>query len=483
MSVLEEDHYELWIGGKRAHSHGRQVATVTDPYTGKTAATVEQAASDDVARAVASAVDAFRVHRLEPGHVRANWLRSVARAIEEHAQQLQTTLVRTTGKPRRAAAAELRRSAAVARLCAEEIVRFGGETLPIDGVPGGEDRWSLTFREPYGVAALITPFNAPVNLLMQKLAPALAVGNAGIIKPSPQGSPVTSQLVELIAGCLPGGLVNVVHGGPGIALELVSDPGVAVVSVTGGTAAGRSILERAGVKPVFLELGSNSPNIVLNDADLDDAASRIAAAAFEASGQQCISAQRIFVHADVYETFAGKIASAAAGLVVGDPSDDATDIGPVVHDGAAARVCQMISDAEQRGATVLVDGRTHTDGNPRLLGPTLLTHVPEAAALWHEEVFGPVAVLASVDNLSTAITEANRVQGMLQASCFTRSLRAAALAARDLRAGSVWINEPTRFRLDVYPFGGFGQSGVGREGIRYAMDEFSQIKHVGIRAL
>lgn len=472
-----------WINGCETHQPQREAVTVTDPYHGNAAAELEQASHDDVARAVSASRAAFHAHRGQPGHVRAGWLRAAAAAIEARRGELAATLVRTIGKPQRAAAAEVGRGAAVFRLAAEEIVRFGGETIPIDGVPGGEDRWSLTFPEPHGVAALVTPFNAPVNLLAQKLAPALAVGNAAVIKPSPEGGPVTNQLAAILDECLPPGLVTVLHGGAETVQELAARPEVDAVSLTGGVEAGQAVLARAGVKPVLLELGSNSPNVVAADADLDDAASRIAAAAFGASGQQCISAQRVYAQTEVFDEFAKRFTDAARGLAVGDPADETTALGPLVHDRAASRVQDLIDDAEHRGATLLLDGRPSDGANPRLLGPTVLTDVPDGAALLDQEAFGPVAVLARAGNLDDAITAANQVGGMLQAACFTRDLTTATRAARDLQAGSVWINEPTRFRLDIYPFGGTGTSGVGREGIRYAMQAFSHLKHVGIRAL
>lgn len=473
----------LWINGEQDCRREREYTTVTDPYHGCPVADVEHASSEDVTRAVAAARYAFQTQWGKPGHARAGWLHAAAQAVEEHSEQLTETLVRTLGKPRRAAAGEVTRGAAVFRLAAEEIVRFGGETIPVDGVAGGEDRWSLTFHEPHGVAALVTPFNAPVNLLAQKLAPALAVGNAAVVKPSPEAGPVTNQLASVLTGSLPEGMVNVIHGGAEVVLDLVSRPEVDVVSLTGGVEAGRSVLARAGVKPVFLELGSNSPNIVASDADLADAATRIAAAAFGASGQQCISAQRVFVQTNVFDSFADQITAAARRLIVGDPADPETVVGPVVHDRATERIQGMVRDAEERGAKVLLDGRPAGDSNPRLVGPTLLSDVPDGAAVLNEEVFGPVAVLARVHTFEEAITASNQVGGMLQAACFTRDLSAATRAARQIRAGSVWINEPTRFRLDVYPFGGTGTSGVGREGIRYAMEAFSHTKHVGIRPL
>lgn len=454
---------------------------VLDPWTGAQVWSRDPSSPDEIEAAISAADAEFIRWRARPAWERAAALRASADAIAAAADDLVGLLVRTIGKPRRAAKTEVRRTADMLRMCSESAAQLSGETLPVDSTPGGEGHWSVTFREPYGVAALITPFNAPLNLLMQKLAPALAAGNSAVVKPSREGAAVTEELVRLIAAELPDDLVQLVHGGPQEALSVVADERVRVVSLTGGTVAGQAVLAAAGIKPVHLELGSNSPNIVLADADVSRAAAQIARAGFEASGQQCISAQRVLVADTIKDQFVSELVAAASAMTVGDPSAEETDIGPVVHSSSAHRIVDMIADAEQRGAHVALDGRSFATSNVRLLGPTILVDPPSAAAVMCSEAFGPVVAVVSVADLDEAITVANSVPGLLQASCFTGDLSAAVRAAHDLWAGSVWINETTRFRLDVHPFGGTGTSGLGREGLRYAMEAFTQIKHVGIR--
>lgn len=471
------EHWGLWLGAGENVTGDRETAPVINPFNGLELAWVEQASGEDVDQAVMIASEAAEKARVYPSHERAVWLKSAARAMEERRAELVDTLVYTLGKPRRASQGEATRGPALLRMCAEEIARMSGECLPLDAVPGGEGLWSLTRHEPYGVAAVITPFNAPINLLLQKIAPALATGNSVIIKPSPEGAVVTNQLAEIIAPCFPEGMITVLHGGGDVAGWLVEHPKVNVVSLTGGTSAGRSVIERAGIKPVKLELGSNSPNLVLPGADINYAAQRISSAAFAASGQQCISAQRIIVHEEIYQEFVSRFLEASESLVVGDPNDEATDIGPMIHATAATRVGKMIHDAISKNATVLLDGRTED----LLLGPTVLADLDPNSRLLQQEAFGPVAVLIRVRSTQGAIEVANNVPGMLQASCFTSDLETMMQVSESIHAGSVWINEPTRFRLDVHPFGGYGSSGIGREGVRWAMEELSQIKHIGIR--
>jgi acyl-CoA reductase-like NAD-dependent aldehyde dehydrogenase len=262
----------------------------------------------------------------------------------------------------------------------------------------------------------------------------------------------------------------------------VASPRVSVVSLTGGIVAGKAVLQSAGIKPVHLELGSNSPNIVLDDADLAVAAAKISRAAFEASGQQCISAQRILVQETVWDEFLAALKAATLELVAGDPSDASTDLGPVVHARAAKRHRELIAAAEASGAELVVDGRDADADHPLLLGPTLIAKAGLDSAVMCEEAFGPIAVVEPVASLEEAITIANSTGGLLQSACFTNDLSRSLQAVRGIEAGSVWINEATRTRYDIYPFGGTGESGLGREGIRYAMEGFSQLKHVGIRA-
>jgi len=466
-----------WIDGAADGSPARSTLTSRSPFDGRALAEVEQAEREDVDRAVAVADRAWRTHRRAPGHDRAAWLRRAADLVEEASAGIVDALVGLVGKPRRLSAFEVSRGVALLRQCAEEISRLHGENLALDGVPGGDGRWGLTRREPYGVVAAITPFNAPVNLMLQKVAPALAMGNAVIVKPAPEAAVVALQLAEAMSGAVPAGLLAVLPGGPDVALHLVSRPAVRAVSLTGGVAAGEAVRAAAGIKPVYLELGANSPNIVCADADLERAAVEIAGAAFGASGQQCISAQRVIVERPVVDTFVELFAAAAAALVVGDPTDAATDIGPLVDERAAERVRRHLDDAEARGGKLVLDGRAED----LCFGPSIVRDVPADALVLQQEVFGPVAAVVAVDSVDDAIEAANASDLGLQASCFTSDLATAMRVAEELEAGSVWINEPTRFRLDTYPFGGYGNSGIGREGVRYAMEAFSQVKFIGLR--
>jgi small GTP-binding protein len=284
-------------------------------------------------------------------------------------------------------------------------------------------------------------------------------------------------VAEVLTAHLPPGLLTVLPGGVDVAQRLVAHPGVGAVSLTGGVAAGEAVLAAAGVKPVLLELGSNAANLVCADADLDDAAQRIAVAAFGASGQQCISAQRIIVERPAVEAFTERFVAAAEKLTVGDPRDAKTDIGPLVHERRKAGVLRFIEDAEERGAKLVLDGRA----DDLMFGPTVITDAPAETLICRDEVFGPVAVVIAADDVDHAIELANDSRFGLQAACFTRDLGTAMRVAEDLRSGAVWINESTRFRLDTYPFGGYGQSGIGREGVRYAMEALTYLKFVGLR--
>ncbi|MGB6539080.1 MAG: aldehyde dehydrogenase family protein, partial [Xanthobacteraceae bacterium] len=276
---------------------------------------------------------------------------------------------------------------------------------------------------------------------------------------------------------VPDGLFNVVPGGRETAKLLVSHRLVAAVSVTGSTAAGNELARAAGAKKFVGELGSNAANIVCADADLADAATRIAGAGFEASGQQCISAQRVIVERAVYERFLEQFIAAAKKLKVGDPRDDATDIGPMVSSAAADRVEAMIADAVAKGGKLVLK----PERRGAILGPAIVAEAPAAARLMSEEAFGPVVVVQPVANVDEALTLANASEFGLQGACFTKSLDTAFKVSRGLNVGSLWINDASRFRLDTYPFGGVGASGFGREGVRYAMEELSQWKFTGMR--
>lgn len=452
--------------------------TVIDPWTQAVAFEVQRCGTEGVERAAKSARSAFRASARAPAHQRASWLVAAARALEGERDNIVEMTISHIGKPRRAAEMEVKRSIAFIQACAQHIHSVGGEVLPLDAVPAGKGLFGFTRRVPYGVVAAITPFNAPSNLLVQKVAPALVTGNAVIIKPSLEGTQIADAIVRaFVQGGVPEGLVQMVRGEREEALALAANPDVDVVTLTGGTAAGDALARAAGAKRFLGELGGNSANIVAEDADLEDAVARLIPSSFEASGQQCISTQRIIVDALIFNQFIDRFLEASRRLKLGDPKLSETDLGPVVNARAAARITSMLEDARALGCTVVSAG----EAAGCVIPPTIVIDPPATARLVREEVFGPVVVIMRADSLNHALEIANECEFALQASCFTTSLESAMRVSEELRAGSVWINEASRFRLDNYPFGGVGRSGVGREGLPYALEEYTQPKFTGIR--
>ncbi|MGH7087622.1 MAG: aldehyde dehydrogenase family protein [Stellaceae bacterium] len=465
-----------WVGGTIRADAPR--SPLVCPIDESVAGALVESDATIVAAAVEHSHAAFRKHAHATTAKRIEWLLAMAEAMDKIEGELVRSLVRFIGKPRRAATFEAKRVGIFLRACAAQVPHLSGEALPLDVTAAGANRFGFTTRVPYGVVAAITPFNGPANLLIQKVAPAVAVGNAVVVKPSPPGTEVALLMAEAAkTGGLPDGLFNVVPGGRDTAALLVAHPLVAAVTVTGSTAAGDRLARAAGAKKFVGELGSNAANIVCADADLADAATRIASAAFEASGQQCISAQRVIVEQAVFDRFLELFVAAARKLKVGDPEDPATDVGPMVSSAAAIRVVEMIDDAIAKGAKPVL----RPERNGAVLGPAIVADAPPTARLMREEAFGPVVVVQPVADVDAALALANASEYGLQGACFTASLQTAFKVSRELRVGSLWINDGSRFRLDTYPFGGVGASGFGREGVRYAMEEMSQWKFTGIR--
>ena len=465
-----------WIGG--AAKFDAPFSALVCPIDDRVESEIIESDAKVIDAAVRHAHAAFLKHRDATVAKRVAWLNAAADAIDRIESELVRSLIRFIGKPRRAATFEAKRVGAFIRACAAQLPHLAGEVLPLDAAAAGVGRFGFTTRVPYGVIAAVTPFNGPANLLIQKVAPALAVGNAIVVKPSPPGTEVALLLAQAMkeAG-IPDGLYNVVPGGREAARLLAAHALVALVTVTGSTAAGNELARAAGAKKFVGELGSNAANIVCADADLADAATRIAGAAFEASGQQCISAQRVIVERPVFDRFLDLFVAAANKLKVGDPEDAATDVGPMVSVAAADRVAQMIDDAVSKGGKLVLKPQRHG----AVLGPAIVANAPPEARLMREEAFGPVVVVQSVADVDAALELANSSEFGLQGACFTASLETAFKVSRKLRVGSLWINDASRFRLDSYPFGGVGASGFGREGVRYAMEELSQWKFTGMR--
>ncbi|WP_171973573.1 aldehyde dehydrogenase family protein [Acuticoccus yangtzensis] len=450
--------------------------TLVRPSDGAVIGELVEAGASGVDAAVAAAKATFLAHRRATVADRAGWLRAAAAALNADADAIADLISDDIGKPIRAAKFEAGRGGAFLEATANALTQMGGETLPVDAVPNGRAHFGFTRRVPFGVVGAITPFNAPINLLVQKVAPALAAGNAVVVKPAPGGTRAALRAARaFVAAGVPAGLFNVVTGDRETALALAAHEDVAMVSFTGATAAGEAIARAAGAKKFAAELGSNAANLVFADADVGAAAAKIAGAAFEASGQQCISAQRILVERPVFDAFAEKFVAAAHRLKVGDAADPATDVGPMVHAAAADRVMAMAEGAVAAGARALM----MPERTGCIVSPGIFAEVPATAALWRDEVFGPLALLAPFDTLDEAIAMANDSPFGLQGAAFTASLATAMRLSEEFEVGSLWINEASRFRLDMYPFGGMKKSGVGREGVRYAIEEMSQVRFTG----
>ena len=467
-----------FVGGKLvAADHAADGLDLIAPQSGQSIARIAESGKAGVDRAVAAASVAFAANRKQPTHQRIAWLNAAAGALRKAGDDIASLICEDVGKPIRMARFEVKRGAEFLELTAAALTQLGGETLPLDITAPGTGHIGFVRHVPYGVVAGITPFNAPVNLLVQKIAPAIAAGNAIVAKPALAGTRAALRLAQLFhdAGW-PRDLFSVVTGDRETALALASHRDVRAVSFTGGTVAGDALARAAGAKKFVAELGSNAANIVMADADIETAAKKIASAAFEASGQQCISAQRILVARPVFDDFLRHFATAAQALKVGNAEDPTTDIGPMVSKASATRVMAMCEDALAKGARFILQPR-QTEAT---ISPGILTGVPTDARLWCEEVFGPLALVTAFEDIDDALRMANDSEFGLQGAVFTRDLGTALRFSDDFDVGALWVNEATRFRLDNYPFGGMKRSGVGREGVRYAIEEFSQIKFTGI---
>lgn len=468
--------YAAFIDGKMADGADSAFDLVT-PQDGKTIGRIAESGTPVVDKAVRAAAAAFAANRKQPTHQRMSWLKAAAAMLTANADEIAATICADVGKPMRMAKFEVRRGVEFLEATAAALSQLGGETLPLDVTATGAGHFGFVRHVPYGVVAGITPFNAPVNLLVQKLAPAIAAGNAIVVKPAPAGTRTALLLARIFEeGGWPQNLYTVVTGDKAAAAALASHELVRAVSFTGSTSGGEALARAAGAKKFLAELGSNAANIVLADADVATAAKKIAAAAFEASGQQCISAQRILVAHNRLDAFLEAFVSAAKGLNVGAAADTKTDVGPMVSLASAERVMAMCADAIAKGGRYALEPKR--DG--ATVSPGIVVDISKDARLWHEEVFGPIAIVTPFASEDEALALANDSPFGLQGSVFTRDLRAAMRFSEDFEVGALWINEATRFRLDIYPFGGVKSSGVGREGVRYAIEEMSQLKFTGI---
>jgi acyl-CoA reductase-like NAD-dependent aldehyde dehydrogenase len=446
-------------------------ATIRAPFDGTPVGTHPLGSAADMDAAVAANADAAEACRRMPAFERAACLRRVGEGITGRREEFATTLAREAGKPIGQARLEIDRAIFVFLDGAEEATRIGGEVLPLDVVPAGTARIGLTRRFPLSPIAAITPFNFPVLLAAHKVAPAMACGASLTLKPPPQDPLTTEMLGEVVAASgYPAGGVNVVPCDLPVAQQLVRDERVRMISFTGSAKAGWAIRAQAGTKRVALELGGNAGVIIEPDADLDRAVDRCAVGGYAYAGQSCISVQRILVHQDVYEEFLGRFVVRVGNLKTGDPLDPANEVGPMIDEAAARRAEAWIAAAVRDGARIEVGGRR----NGSVLEPTVLTRTKPEQQVNCEEVFAPLTTVTPYPNFAEALEVLNATSFGLQAGIFTRDVRRLMQAWDNLDVGGVMGNDIPGFRVDRMPYGGAKASGLGREGVRYAIQEMTE---------
>jgi acyl-CoA reductase-like NAD-dependent aldehyde dehydrogenase len=467
---------QLYLDGQ--WTPGRAEVEVRSPFDQAIVGSYSVADTSQVERATAAAQRSLFAG-LAP-HRRAEILDATREIVERRAEDFALSISLEAGKPIRAARVEAGRALQTLRLAADEARRMPGESVALDGFASGAGLIGLTLPEPLGVVAAITPFNFPMNLVLHKVAPAIAAGCPVVLKPSERTPLTAGLLVEAFdeAG-LPGGWLNLVTGDPGeIVSALLGDDRIAVISFTGSAAVGWQIKAASPRKYHILELGSNAAMVVDEDADLELAVAAAVTGGFTYSGQTCISVQRLFVHEAVCDSFVSRLAAAAGELRIGDPLAESTDIGPLISEDATERVTRWLREAVADGARVV----TGADFDHGILKPTVITDVADASPLRCEEAFGPVVVVVPVKDAEAGLRGANDSRFGLNTAIFTNNLARAIGFARGAEAGSVLINVSPSFRADQMPYGGVKDSGQGREGVRHAIVGMTRQKLVIVNA-
>jgi acyl-CoA reductase-like NAD-dependent aldehyde dehydrogenase len=463
--------YPLFIDGERRA--GTEIHPIRSPFSGEVCAEYSLAGEEEVEAAIVSSLNAARKMRSLPSYRRAEILTALRGGLQSRKEQFARTIALEAGKPIRDARVEVDRAINVLTLSAEEAKRMHGETMPLDLMPGSEGRYALTRRFPVGPVVGITPYNFPLNLGMHKVAPALAAGNAIIWKPSRLTPGAAFLFAELASESgLPPGALNVITPPDFLSEKMVTDPRIRMLSFTGSAEVGWMLRAKAGSKKVALELGGDAAVIVGADADLGYAVQRCVVGGFSYAGQVCISVQRILIEEPVYGAFLERFVSAARSLRVGDPLDEQTQMGPMVSEKEAARVEAWIAEAVENGAEILTGG----ERQGLLFEPTVLTKVPKSVNLSCREAFGPVVLVEPFRTWQAAMEEVNRSRYGLQCGIFTGSLERAFEAFQTIEVGGLVVNDVPTYRMDSMPYGGVKESGLGREGVRYAIEEMTEIR-------
>ncbi|MBA4537759.1 aldehyde dehydrogenase family protein [Bacillus aquiflavi] len=467
----------LWINGKDVEA--KEYRDLFSPYSKKKIKSIAQANEKDVKNAIESARHAAQTMADMPAYKRANILEKVAEFLTEEKEECAKLIATEAAKPLKAARGEVERTIMTYLFAAQEARRLTGETIPMDAAPGGENRVAYTVKEPLGVIGAITPFNFPMNLVAHKVGPAIAAGNTVVLKPASQTPLSALKIAKLFhkAG-LPAGALNVVTGsGKTVGDVLLTDENIRMITFTGSPEVGISLRERAGLKRVTLELGSNSAVIVDSEVELHKIVPRIVAGAFAFQGQVCISVQRIYVHEALFTQFVELFIAETKKLVIGNPLDESTDISAMISEGDVKRAKSWIESAVKNGAQLACGGVDEAG----ILQPTVLLQVPNTEKLSCEEIFAPVVHINSFSHFEEAIAAVNESKYGLQAGIFTTNIERAFKGAKALHVGGVMINDFSTFRVDHMPYGGVKMSGFGREGIKYAIEEMTELKLISFK--
>ncbi|WP_294567694.1 aldehyde dehydrogenase family protein [uncultured Arthrobacter sp.] len=459
----------LFIDGSWRTSKGRSSRAVRNPWDDSIVATVCDAGPSDVQDAVGAAQRVMDAGDFLPFE-RYQVLSRASALIAADAEEFARLIVLEAGKPLRDARAEVARAVHAVQLCAEEAKRVTGEVIPFSATPGSERRVGFTLPHPIGVVCAISSFNAPLVQMMHKAPAALAAGCAVVLKPAEKTPLSAMKFVETLSEAgLPAGWLNLVLGGAEVGDQLIADERFAAYSFTGSVRVGQHIRQGVGLRKTILELGNNSPSIVHADADLELAATAIAKSGFVYAGQMCIAAQRVLVHSAVHDEFLELLQEKTRALIVGDPMDERTDVGPMLSLESAERAVQLIKETVGAGAECITGGTR--EGST--VTPTILRNVHPGMRIARDEAFSPILAVTSYDTIEEAVELANNTRFGLQAALFTESLDTAMYISQRLDTGTVMVNEGSHVRIDQMPFGGVKDSGMGREGIRYAVEEFT----------
>ena len=465
----------MLINGK--HISSDDVEDVINPYDGKVIDTIPIAHRQDAELAIESANNAKDSLREMSAFKISNKLFNVVEKLKEKRLEFAESLTLEVGKPINESLLEVDRSIETLKLSAEEAKRIYGESVPLDAGMGGKGFFAFTQKEPLGVVAAITPFNYPLNLTIHKIAPAIACKNTVIVKPPTEAPLTVMKFCDLLDEEFPDGVVNVILGyGSEVGDHLVISPDVNKISFTGSVTTGLMISQKAGMKKVTLELGGNDPTVILEDADLDKAVKGIINDAFLNADQVCMGVKRVIVEDEIADEFAEKLVKATQKLVMGNPMDSKTTLGTLISEKAAIQVEETVNNAVREGAKILTGG--NRDG--AFYEATVIDNVAPDMDLVENETFGPVAPIIRVKNIDEAIEVANDTEYGLQAGVFTADYASAMRCAQEIEAGTVFINKQSTFRTDNMPFGGFKNSGIGKEGIKYAVDEMTKTKLIGL---